>query len=163
MSIGFAEYEWRSPSWLPPPQPTGFIDSRTEPVAIARPIVSPQSTTSAPRWAESVARRLMELSDLGRNWDNRGSGAVRRDALFFAFQMLWQTMPPGAPAPSVVPLGHGGVQLTWSNASAEVEVEVIQPNDVIIYYLDRVSGVDSEKRAETEFSELGVLLRTKFT
>jgi hypothetical protein len=114
-----------------------------------------------PTWTEQVVWRLGELWKLGNNWDNRGSAAVRRDALFFAYQMLWQTMPPAAPAPSIIPLGHGGVQLVWSNDVSEIEVEVVRPNDVIVYYLDRPSGDEWEKRTETEFSELADLLRTK--
>jgi hypothetical protein len=77
--------------------------------------------------------------------------------------MLWQAMGHETAAPSIVPLGNGGVQLLWSGASAEIEVEVIRPNEIIIYYLDRRTGGDREWRAETEFSELADLLRAYFT
>jgi hypothetical protein len=161
MSVAAVDYDWRERR-SPPQRWTGFVNADVDPVPAARPLVSPQSTASRPQWFEPTLRRIVELLELGPNWDGRGSAAVNRDALSFALHMLWQTMGYATAAPSMVPLGNGGVQLLWSNASAEIEVEVIRPNEIMIYYLNRQAGADREWRAETEFSELADLLRAHF-
>jgi hypothetical protein len=77
--------------------------------------------------------------------------------------MLSQVMAPTTAPPSIIPLSHGGVQLLWTNPSVEIEVEVVQPNEIIIYHLDRTAGVEHEWQATTEFSGLSDLLRSAFT
>jgi hypothetical protein len=77
--------------------------------------------------------------------------------------MLWQVMAPTTAVPSIVPLGHGGVQLLWSDALAEIEVEVTRPHQIVIYHLDRLTGAEREWPAEIEFSALADLLRGNFT
>lgn len=162
MSIALAEDAWR-PVW-PRPQPTVvFADAVSEPVTVVRPAVGPPSTASPPQWLDPTLRRIRELFDLGRDWDRRGSAAVRTDALAFAYSMLSQVMAPTTAPPSIIPLSHGGVQLLWTNPSVEIEVEVVQPNEIIIYHLDRTAGVEHEWQATTEFSGLSDLLRSAFT
>ena len=140
-----------------------FTDSVSEPVAVVRPVVSPQSTASPPQWLDPTLRRIQELLTLGRDWDRRGSAAVRTYVLAFAYSMLSQVMGPTTLAPSIVPLGQGGIQLLWATPSVEVEVEVPQPNEIIVYQVDRATGHESEWQATTEFSSLGDVLRSAFT
>ena len=80
----------------------------------------------------------------------------------FAYTMLAQAMGPRTVSPSIIPLGNGGVQLVWSTVTTDVEVEVVQPNQVIVYHCDRQSGTEEEWRTETEFSKLAAILRTSF-
>jgi hypothetical protein len=105
---------------------------------------------------------MEELASLGDNWDGRGSAEVRVDALNFAFSVLAQIMPPTAPAPAIVPLGHGGVQLLWHNQAHDLEVEIVGPNEIISYHLDRVTGVEDERQLTTELSPLTENLWSKF-
>ena len=77
--------------------------------------------------------------------------------------MLWQVMAPTTAPPSIVPLGHGGVQLLWSNSAAELEVEVTRPQQIVIYHLDRTAGTEREWPTEIEFTALAELLRANFT
>jgi hypothetical protein len=123
----------------------------------------PAIAISLPAWSDEVGRQVGQLRELGVNWDGRGSAAVSRDVLIFAWYMLWQIMMRSTTPPSLIPLGDGGVQLLWSNDIAEVAVEVIRPNDISIYYLEHTTGEEREWNASTEFSELAGLLRTKFS
>ena len=97
------------------------------------------------------------------NWDRRGSAEVSIDALRFALNILSQVMPATAPAPSIVPLGHGGVQLLWHNAIADLEVEVVRPNEVVAYFLDRRTGREEETALTTDFSDITNFLWSNFT
>lgn len=163
MSTALAEDLWRWHVWLQPQGALGFADAVSEPVTVVHPAVSPQSTASPPQWLDPTLRRMLELLALSRDWDRRGSAAVRVDVLAFACSMLSQVMAPTTAAPSIVPLGHGGVQLLWAGPTAEVEVEVSQPNEITIYHLDRATGAENEWQATTEFSGLGDLLRSAIT
>ena len=101
MSTALAENLWPQPQ-----RALVFTDSVSEPVAVVRPVVSPQSTASPPQWLDPTLRRIQELLTLGRDWDRRGSAAVRTDVLAFAYSMLSQVMGPTTLAPSIVPLGQ---------------------------------------------------------
>jgi hypothetical protein len=135
----------------------------TRPVTVNRPVFGVACTRTEPQWVEPVRQRMSELATLTSNWDGRYSSAVRHDALSFAYSVLAQSMLPRTISPSIIPLGHGGVQLVWSNPTTEVEVEVIRPNDVVLYHHDLQSGDEDEWRTETEFSKLASLLKTTFT
>jgi hypothetical protein len=137
------------------PESTTVATSITESVAF-KPV------HSEPPWIEPTLSKMSTLLGLNRNWDRRGSTAISGDALSFAFSMLCQTMAPTTPPPSIIPLGHGGIQLIWSGQNAEIEVEVERPNEIVIYYRDQVSGEEREWSAATEFSELAKLLRSTF-
>jgi hypothetical protein len=136
--------------------------ARTEPVRVNRPALSQTSTGLDADWLQPIQEKMTELLGLQYDWDGRQSAAVRTESLVFAYSMLAQSMVPRTIFPSIVPLGNGGVQLLWSNAIADVEVEVVQPNEVFVYHLDRLSGAEDEWRTETEFSKLAALLRTSF-
>lgn len=163
MSAALAEDLWRRPAWPQPQRAVVFADAVSEPVTVVRPAVSPPSTASPPQWLEPTLRRMQELLALGRDWDRRGSAAVRVDVLAFAYSMLSEVTGPTTAPPSIVPLGHGGVQLLWSDPLTEIEVEIVRPNAIIVYQLDRATGAEYEWQATTEFSRLGGLLRSAVT
>jgi hypothetical protein len=139
-----------------------FSQSVSDPVRLQTPQVSTPSTATIPRWFNPTLMRLVELLDLIDNWDQRGSAAVRPDAASFALTVLYQVMPPTAPAPAIVPLGHGGLQLLWSNAMSDLEVEILRPNEVISYHLDKGSGAEDERQLTTEFSPITDVLWSRF-
>ena len=162
MTVALADFDLH-PLWWRPQPVAAFDEAVTESVSVVRPTVSPASTASSPRWLDPTLERMLQISHLGLDWDGRGSAPVRRDALAFALDILGRAMAPSTTSPSIIPLGHGGVQLVWSNDAAELEVEVVQPNEIVIYYLDRRTGGEQEWDATTEFSSLATLLRSEFT
>jgi hypothetical protein len=119
--------------------------------------------TAVPAWMEDLQNKTLELARLRHDWDGRGSAAVRADALVFAWHILGRAMSGSTPPPSLVPLGNGGVQLIWSGQSADVEVEVIKPNHVVVYHVDHHSGKEDEWETSTDFSALADLLRAGFS
>lgn len=165
MSVAVAEDFRRRPTWPLPQRAEAFAfgDTVSERVIVPRPVMSPPTTASLPLWLEPTLSRMQELLALGQNWDRRGSAAVRVDAIEFAYSMLSEVMASTTAAPSIVPLGHGGVQLLWTSPSAEVEVEVVKPNTIIVYHLDRMTGEEKEWSATTELSGLARLLKSAFT
>lgn len=130
------------------------------PIELPSAVVGPPSTVSDPEWFGAVETRLRELGGLGPNWDQRGSAAVRSDALVFAHSLLQQVMLPIAPLPAIVPLGHGGILLVWSGNAADIEVEVVAPHEVVAYHLDKQSGTEREWTVAADFSSIAQVVRS---
>jgi hypothetical protein len=139
-----------------------FSLNAVEQVRLLRPQVSSPSTTAEVSWIGPTFARLQEVALLEDDWDQRGSAAVRGDALSFAWFFLRQVMPPTALSPGIVPLGHGGVQLLWHNQRCDLEVEVIGPNNMIAYYFDKLTGHEDEFAVTNEFSRITDILWSHF-
>ena len=136
-----------------------FSDARPRPLRIPAPEISERTTASIPTWFQPTLDRFLELGELQENWDQRGSAPVRRDVLSFALRsVLPKILPPTAPAPAAIPLGHGGIQLVWNTKTAEIEVEVIAPYSVIAYHFDKASGEEHEEQLTINFSSLAKLM-----
>ncbi len=139
-----------------------FSDAHVDDVFVQQPEVSPPTTTGRPVWVLPTMRRLLQIAMLRRNWDGRGSARVAPDTLVFVFTLLEQSMPPNASAPDMVPLGNGGIQLIWHTHKAELEVEIVKPNEVFVFHLDHTSGAEQEIRLSTQFGELSAIIWDMF-
>ena len=159
----YAERQWSRPQWPP------FLVSASElspavsdPVGYQRAEVSVPSTATVPNWVAPTIARISELAALERNWDRRRSAEVSRDALVFALVVLGQVMSETALPPSIVPLGRGTLQLLWHNDAAELEVEVIRPNEIVAYFLDKKTGHEEEIPLTSDFSAVTNFLSAHF-
>jgi hypothetical protein len=94
-----------------------FSEVRIDETIVQRPEVSTLTTSARLNWALPALQRILQLAALKKNWDGRGSERVSPDVLAFVATMLAQTMPPNAPAPSMVPLGAGGVPVDLGRGS----------------------------------------------
>ena len=140
-----------------------FSYARSRPLHIAEPEISERTTASIPTWFQPTLDRFVELAELQQNWDQRGSAQVRRDVLSFALRsVLPKILPPTAPVPAAIPLGHGGIQLVWNTNTAEIEVEVIAPYSVIAYRFDKTTGEEREEQLTMDFSDLARLMWSTF-
>jgi hypothetical protein len=150
--------------WEDPASDLGcFSDARTRPLRIPEPEISERTTASIPTWFQPTFDRFLELLELQENWDQRGSAQVRSEVLSFALRsVLPRILPPTAPAPAVIPLGHGGIQLVWNSNTAEIEVEVIAPYSVIAYQFDKTTGQETEEQLTMDFSDLAKLMWSTF-
>jgi hypothetical protein len=149
-----AALAWKQDQWQ-----TGnasrFSRALVSPYRIASPEVSEPTTASEPDWFTPTLARFLDLAELGNDWDHRGSAGVRLDVLSFTLRsVLPEILPPTAPPPAVIPLGHGGIQLVWNTDDEEVELEVTAPNDVVAYHFDHATGIESEEPLTNDFSTL---------
>ncbi len=140
-----------------------FSDAGTRPLHISAPEISERTTTYPPIWFQPTLDRFLELTELGNDWDQRGSAQVRRDVLSFALRsVLPKILLPTTPAPAVIPLGHGGIQLVWNSDNAEIEVEVVEPYSVIAYHFDKATGEETEEHLTLDFFSLAKHMRAAF-
>lgn len=132
-------------------------------VFVAGPQLSSPSVVDRSDWAGTAIARLRALVPLRDNWDQRGSAAVKRDVLSFAWQLLSQIMPADGVAPVIVPLGSGGIQLEWSSETAELEVEITRPFEMFALLVERVDGDEVETELPTDsWDQLTEAIRRHF-
>jgi hypothetical protein len=113
--------------------------------------MSVMSTTTAVRLRDVAAglvtldARLDQLAALPENWD--GHGAARVDPDVIRAVREWGPGVPGwafAPAPAVVPLSSGAVQLEWRSGTRLLELEFESPGRVHFLRWDPANGVEDE-------------------
>lgn len=126
---------------------------------------SGRSTTSAfginrtPIWLLSTSDRIIELVRLSLGWDGHDGRPVNFDVAAFAVQFLLQTLEPDGPAPLVVPLSYGGVQLEWHEEGIDLEIEVEAPNRIFVSFEDRETGEEFEQEFSTDYTEVTRIMR----
>jgi hypothetical protein len=76
-------------------------------------------------WQLRVIRKIMALRGLPQGWNSYGSAPISDETIDEAVRLVGSNIfPPALGAPSVFPLSGGGIQLTWTMGSREVELEV---------------------------------------
>ena len=84
-------------------------------------IISPR--LAGLRWFDQTFSQLTGFLSLGENWNGYGEHPIHGSAVKRAVAVL-DAVCPDAPAPYVVPMSDGGVQIEWAAGGFEVEVEV---------------------------------------
>jgi hypothetical protein len=77
----------------------------------------------SPNQAEAM-RRLGEIVNLPPNWDSYGSPPPTTTAVEIVMDLLETIDNPNLPAPRVVPVSGGGLQLEWNVSPRELQLEI---------------------------------------
>lgn len=93
-----------------------------------------------PPWYDETSRKLGELEQLEADWDGYGAARISADSIEFARTILARASDV-TPAPSIVPVLSGGVQLEWHVASIDFEVEIRDPYSIHLYFEDPNHGI----------------------
>lgn len=80
-------------------------------------------------WRASTDDRLERLSRYERGWDGYASEPPKRTVIAFARSVLNSVMAPNTPAPTIVPMGGGGLQLEWHTGGLDVELAIYRPRE----------------------------------
>jgi hypothetical protein len=100
------------------------------------------------RWAVAVASKLAEVRALPTGWDGYRGIATRNDVAIFVLRLLGAIARPDTPAPSLVPLPSGGLQLEWHTDTADIELKVVAPFSVEAWVCDpQVDDDEGETRS----------------
>lgn len=99
-----------------------------------------------PTWLVSVKSKLEQLTALPTGWDAMGSPPVRNDIAEFALNhLLPKILKDQTPAPSLVPISGGGLQIEWHQNNVDIELFVSGRFDTEFYFRD----VETEETFET--------------
>ncbi|NUN00969.1 MAG: hypothetical protein HUU41_07630 [Bryobacteraceae bacterium] len=97
-----------------------------------------------PVWFDPLMQGFVDLLTLPPNWDSYGAGAVDARVVHAAINFINGFLRPSSPAPRVVPLSSGGLQLEWRRKGVDLEIVFDRDAKPFFYWRDRVSGEESE-------------------
>lgn len=116
-------------------------------------------TGRLPRWLAPARDRVSEIVQLPWGWDGHDGCPVKIDIAKFAIRFLLQVLAPESPAPQIVPLSGGGIQLEWHQNGVDLEIEIDAPNQVFVSFEDLESGMEFERSFSTDYGDLAPILR----
>jgi hypothetical protein len=97
-----------------------------------------------PVWFDPLMQGFVDLLTLPPNWDSYGAGAVDTMLVHAAISFINGFLRPSSPAPRVVPLSSGGLQLEWHRKGVDLEIVFDRGEKPFFYCRDRLSGEESE-------------------
>jgi hypothetical protein len=110
-----------------------------------------------PDWVKPTISGFVSIRSLSENWDSYGGKKTSDDLIKQALLILTQIMPFNAPAPSVVPLGDGGLQLEWHRKQQDLEIVFAADTTPTFYHYEKTTGTETEGFA-TDFLKLARLV-----
>jgi hypothetical protein len=102
-------------------------------------------------WRDGVTARFNELVRLPSGWDGYNGLPVSFVNANFTLRMLEAVCDAKAPGPQVVPGKDGDLQIEWHTISADVEIHVLAPNQVVAWR-QQVGRDDEELRLSNDFT-----------
>jgi hypothetical protein len=126
------------------------------------PAQTPRTSTTrpqdiAPTWQPFVIDRLLNLVQIGENWDSYGAKAPSKTSANELLNVLTAVMNSDTPAPSVVPSPLGHFQAEWHRNGVDLEVEVVAPTQVFVSFSDAQGGW--EDKLDFDFTRLVQAIR----
>ncbi len=112
-----------------------------------------------PAWLPTVQERIRQLVGLPEGWDGHDGKPVKIDVARFALRLLRETLDPLGPAPQLVPLSYGGLQLEWHENGIDLEIEVEAANRIFVSFEDHSTGEQLEKEMSTDYREVSQIMR----
>lgn len=92
------------------------------------------------------------------NWNGYGEEAISDRAVGRALVALYQ-VALGGPAPVVVPMSHGGIQVEWYYSGTEIEIDV-PPSGPMSVLIVQPDGKMREDRVEDLDAPIWPMLRS---
>ena len=114
-------------------------------------------TSTEEAWLRPILREFARILALQTNWDSYGAREVDPGCIRFAIEELLPfAMRLNTPLPSVVPTNTGGVQLEWHARGIDLEVEVMAPGRLHVFYEDHQTGVTWEREVLSDLHPLNL-------
>lgn len=97
-----------------------------------------------PAWFDPLMQGFVDLLTLPPNWNTYGSGQIDPNVIHEAMNLVAGLLGPSAPAPRVMPLSSGGLQIEWRRKGIELEIVFERGEQAFFYYRNRATGEESE-------------------
>jgi hypothetical protein len=109
-----------------------------------------------PAWFDPLMQGFIDLLTLPPDWNSYGAGAIDEGIVLDAMNFISGLLGPASPAPRIVPLSGGGLQLEWHRKGIDLEVVFDRDGRPFFSQRNRLTGEDSEH----ELPEDSILLRS---
>jgi hypothetical protein len=110
-------------------------------------------------WHQDIVDTLCRYLALPPNWDSYGGKPLRHDAGMFTLQVLNSVLGPSIPAPHIVPIPDGGVQVEWHQNQLDIELYIAAPYVCELTVNDLESGETKVFVLTSDFHHLNLALR----
>jgi len=97
-----------------------------------------------PSWFDALMLGFVDSLTLPPNWDSYGGGPVDVEVIHAAMNCMNSVLAPQSPAPRVVPLSSGGVQLEWHRKGIDLEIVFQRDEQASFYYRNRTTGDEGD-------------------
>ena len=109
-------------------------------------------------WLTKVEERLIQLLQLPAGWDGYQSQRVSPLTARFVTNILGSVMSSHTPAPSIVPVSGGGLQVEWHRNGLDIELYVAKPLQAELYVSFSDGRPDLERELTSDFGVLSTVL-----
>ena len=75
-------------------------------------------------------RRIAELKRLPEDWDSYGSPRIQQLAVQRAVEVVSAVAMEDVRPPQIVPVSGGGLQIEWTSANRELEIEILPDGSI---------------------------------
>jgi hypothetical protein len=100
------------------------------------------ASNQPPTWINPTFTALIGIHRLPDNWDSYGSKKVNREIISRSLFVLERIMDEASPAPSIVPLGDGGIQFEWHRKQQDLEITFTADDTPQYFYQNRATGME---------------------
>lgn len=97
-----------------------------------------------PPWLSSALADVARIAKLPPDWDGYGSPQVGAKEREQAIQLLASIAYKDLPAPCIVPVSGGGIQLEWQHCGRELELEIIAESQELTFLQVYEDGTTEE-------------------
>lgn len=114
-------------------------DPRPSPTLVLQPVEE--------SWRKATEQRLARLSKYRIGWDGYNSSPPQPSVVAYARSTLNSVMGAETPAPSIVPLSSGGLQLEWHTAGFDVELAIFSAGEaeLSVQYPDDREPIEDQR------------------
>lgn len=132
---------------IPGSPPSMYIAIRESEVGDPLLELEEVSSQGTPQWLPRLAMRAAELLMLPEGWDTYGAVRIERGAIECGLRLLLLVSSSHTPAPSLIPLPDGRLQIEWHTGATDLEIEVAE-NGMLRAYCH---GSRAEDEWESDF------------
>ena len=105
-------------------------------------------------WLKPTLQSLQDLLQLPQDWDGYGAVRIQEQIAQKALMVLVEVMENDAPAPSVVPLSDGGIQVEWHQRGRNIEIEFPADKAPDFYYYEDGTELESEGQVSRNYDRI---------
>lgn len=105
-------------------------------------------------WRLEVESQLGEVSNLPDGWDSYDSNQIDSQVIVNAREILEEIMDDDVPAPQIVPMYNGGIQIEWHTGSIDFEIHLTPSSKGSFFWEDLDHREEREGEIPTDLAEL---------